>query len=111
MHIPDDASPLPTGPAPSASLARWRHALRSPLNAILTATAVLEISPADSAAAVQARRIIARQTRNLAWIISDISDTSAAGPPQGATAPLGGREPHAVGERGGDTPSDVPPGR
>ncbi|WP_096699768.1 DNA internalization-related competence protein ComEC/Rec2 [Polaromonas sp. AER18D-145] len=26
----------------------------------------------------------------------------AAGPPQGKEAPLGGREPHAVGERGGD---------
>lgn len=26
---------------------------------------------------------------------------STAGPPQGAKAPLGGREPHAVGERGG----------
>ena len=28
---------------------------------------------------------------------------SAAGPPQGAKAPPGGREPHAVGGRGGDT--------
>ncbi len=28
-------------------------------------------------------------------------DTRAAGPPQGALAPSGGREPHAVGERGG----------
>ena len=26
---------------------------------------------------------------------------SAAGPPQGAKAPLGGSDPHAVGERGG----------
>ncbi|HWS04258.1 MAG TPA: molybdopterin-binding protein [Burkholderiaceae bacterium] len=29
-------------------------------------------------------------------------DLSAAGPSQGAQAPAGGREPHAVGERGGD---------
>jgi adenosylcobyric acid synthase len=28
---------------------------------------------------------------------------SAAGPPQGAKAPLGGSDPHAVGERGGQT--------
>ncbi|RZJ06507.1 MAG: NAD(P)-dependent oxidoreductase, partial [Haliea sp.] len=27
---------------------------------------------------------------------------SAAGPPQGATAPSGGSDPHAVGERGGN---------
>jgi signal transduction histidine kinase len=53
-------------------LAHWRHALRNPLNAILTATAVLESSPADSDAAIQARHIIARQTRNLAWLISDM---------------------------------------
>ena len=26
---------------------------------------------------------------------------STAGPPQGAKAPLGGSDPHAVGERGG----------
>ena len=30
------------------------------------------------------------------------ADMSDAGPSQGAKAPLGGREPHAVGERGGD---------
>jgi branched-chain amino acid transport system ATP-binding protein len=30
---------------------------------------------------------------------------SAAGPPQGAKAPLGGSDPHAVGERGGDIPA------
>ena len=29
-------------------------------------------------------------------------ELSAAGPPQGAKAPSGGREPHAMGERGGD---------
>ncbi|MDW5444494.1 glycine cleavage system aminomethyltransferase GcvT [Polaromonas sp. SM01] len=29
-------------------------------------------------------------------------DPSVAGPPQDARAPLGGREPHAVGDRGGD---------
>ncbi len=31
---------------------------------------------------------------------------SAAGPSQGAKAPAGGREPHAVGERGGDMPHE-----
>ena len=34
---------------------------------------------------------------------------SAAGPPQGAKAPSGGSEPHAVGERGGDM--SAAPGR
>ncbi len=32
----------------------------------------------------------------------EAEDMSAAGPPQGAKAPSGGSEPHAVGERGGD---------
>jgi acetoacetyl-CoA synthetase len=40
------------------------------------------------------------QFRKLRGIGSD--DVSAAGPPQGARAPSGGSEPHAVGERGGD---------
>ena len=34
---------------------------------------------------------------------------SAAGPPQGAKAPSGGREPHEVGERGGDVVAAGPP--
>ncbi|MEY4713458.1 MAG: hypothetical protein RIS88_2908 [Pseudomonadota bacterium] len=72
MPSPD----LPTTPTarvpPGPSLAGWRHTLRSPLNAILTATAVLEVCPADSVAAIEARRIIARQTRNLAWLISEM---------------------------------------
>ncbi len=33
---------------------------------------------------------------------------STAGPPQGAMAPLGGREPRAAGERGGPRPARVP---
>ncbi len=33
---------------------------------------------------------------------------SAAGPPQGAKAPSGGREPHAVGGRGGNMSCDNP---
>jgi UDP-N-acetylmuramate: L-alanyl-gamma-D-glutamyl-meso-diaminopimelate ligase len=33
----------------------------------------------------------------------------AAGPPQGGLAPLGGSEPHAVGEHGGNTPAAGPP--
>jgi len=52
--------------------------MRNPLNAILTATAVLESCPPDSAAAVEARRVIARQTRNLAWLVSDLPDEGAA---------------------------------
>ena len=36
-----------------------------------------------------------------------IYGSSSAGPPQAASAPLGGSEPHAVGERGGT--SDMPP--
>ena len=69
------ALPTPT-PTPSCdtAIARWRHALRSPLNALLTATAVLEAAPPESQAAVDARRIIARQARNLAWLISDLPD-------------------------------------
>ena len=41
-----------------------------------------------------------RQFRTLRAICGD--GLSAAGPPQGAKAPPGGREPHAVGDRGGD---------
>ena len=37
-----------------------------------------------------------------AWHGDGGGDMSTAGPPQGAKAPSGGREPHAVGERGGD---------
>jgi len=55
-----------------AAVARWCHALRSPLNALLTATAVLEAAPPDSRDSAEARRIIARQARNLAWLISDL---------------------------------------
>ncbi len=71
MHTLTSLSALPgCAPGPEG-LARWRHALRSPLHAILAATAVLESCPADSQAAVEARRVIARQTRNLAWLIGD----------------------------------------
>jgi len=55
-----------------AFLVQWRHALRTPLNAILAAAQVLEAAPADSAEAAQARGIIARQARQLAWLISDM---------------------------------------
>lgn len=71
MHtLTSPSAPAGCAPGPE-SLARWRHALRNPLHAILTATAVLESCPADSQAAVEARRVIARQTRNLAWLIGD----------------------------------------
>lgn len=53
-------------------LVQWRHALRNPLNAILAAAQVLEAAPADSPQAAQARGIIARQARQLAWLISAI---------------------------------------
>ncbi len=36
-------------------------------------------------------------------------EMSAAGPPQGAKAPSGGSEPHAVGERGGEMSAAGPP--
>jgi acetoacetyl-CoA synthetase len=39
----------------------------------------------------------------------EADDMSAAGPPQGAKAPSGGREPHAVGGRGGDMSAAGPP--
>lgn len=73
--------PLPCGPAAERDeiLARWRHALRNPLNALLAATEVLARVPADSPAAADARGIIARQARTLAWLISDIPPGDEAG--------------------------------
>ncbi len=53
-------------------LTHWRHALRGPLNALLAAAQVLEAAPDGSAQAAQARGIIARQVRQLAWLISDM---------------------------------------
>lgn len=52
-------------------LARWRHAMRGPLNALLAATGVLERAPEGSEAAREARHVIARQARTLAWVISE----------------------------------------
>lgn len=52
------------------AMARWRHALRTPLNALLAAAQVLETVPPHSAVAAEARRIVARQARQLAWVIS-----------------------------------------
>ena len=67
-------------------LAQWRHALRSPLNAILAAAQVLEAAPADSAQAELARDIIARQARQLAWLISDIPAVLPSPDPVAAAA-------------------------
>jgi len=56
----------------STGLGRWRHALREPLNAILAAAEVMEAAPPGSEAAIEARRIVARQARQLAWVISEL---------------------------------------
>ena len=77
MHESRPSRPtLPTASAApegcTAFLARWRHALREPLNALLAAAQVLESAAPGSAAAVEARRIIARQARNLAWVVSEL---------------------------------------
>ena len=69
--------PCPEGPDPREDLldeflAQWRHALRGPLNALLAAAQVLEAAPAGSEEAAQARDIIRRQARQLAWLVSDI---------------------------------------
>lgn len=73
--------PLPSGPTAERDelLERWRHALRSPLNALLAAAEVLACVPADSPAAAEARGVIARQARTLAWLISDIPAGDEAG--------------------------------
>ena len=63
--------PAATG-SQAAGLAGWRHALRGPLNAILAAAAVMESAPPGSDAAAEARRIVARQARQLAWVISEL---------------------------------------
>lgn len=65
------------GPRPAAQeppqdfLAQWRHAMREPLNALMAAVAVLDSVPEGSEAARDARRVIARQARTLAWVISE----------------------------------------
>ena len=70
-NLPDVAPAAPSATAPQAAgLARWRHALREPLNAILAAAEVMEAAPPGSDAATEARRIVARQARQLAWVIS-----------------------------------------
>lgn len=72
---------LPHAPEPQEdAFDHWRHALRSPLNALLVATAVLEAAPPGSQVASQALRIIARQARHLAWLITDTPAKDAAGP-------------------------------
>ncbi len=70
-------------------LVQWRHALRSPLNALLAAAQVLEAAPADSVEAAQARGIIARQARQLAWLISAIPTDGPTGVPCGTTDATG----------------------
>ncbi|MFD0666914.1 hypothetical protein ACT80S_04280 [Ramlibacter sp. MAHUQ-53] len=62
--------PAPAGDMRDPALARWRHALRGPLGALLAAAEVLQAAPPHSAAAGEARRVIARQARRLAWMIS-----------------------------------------
>lgn len=50
------------------------HELRNPLSAISAAVDVLETAQPDSGVAVEARLIIARQTRNLAHMLNDLLD-------------------------------------
>lgn len=50
------------------------HELRNPLSAISAAVDVLETAQSDSNVAAEARLIIARQTRNLAHMLSDLLD-------------------------------------
>lgn len=52
------------------------HELRNPLGAISAAVDVLESAPSDSGTAIEAREIIARQTRNLAHMLNDLLDVS-----------------------------------
>lgn len=86
MNLPCPPVAIPEEDARDAFLAQWRHALRTPLNALLCAVQVLEAFPADSAQAEQARGVIARQARQLAWLISDIP---AAIPPAPGTTRAG----------------------
>ncbi len=53
-------------------------------------------------------RVVTRSRPALADVLASI-ESSAAGPPQGAKAPLGGSELHAVNERGGDMSAAGPP--
>ncbi|AEG92108.1 hybrid sensor histidine kinase/response regulator [Ramlibacter tataouinensis] len=59
-------------------LAMLSHELRNPLGAVSAAVEVLEIAPADSPSATEARGIIARQTRNLAHMMDDLLDVGRA---------------------------------
>ena len=54
------------------------HELRNPLGAIAAAVDVLESAGADGATAAEARAIIARQTRNLSHMMSDLLDVGRA---------------------------------
>jgi signal transduction histidine kinase len=59
-------------------LAMLGHELRNPLGAISAAADVLEVAPAGSAGADEARTIVARQTRNLAHMVHDLLDVGRA---------------------------------
>ncbi len=59
-------------------LSMFSHELRNPLGAISAAAEVLEIAPPDSGSAAEARSIIARQTRNLAHMMSELLDVGRA---------------------------------
>jgi signal transduction histidine kinase len=54
------------------------HELRNPLGAIAAAIDVLEAAQEGSAVAVEAREIIARQTRNLSHMMTDLLDVGRA---------------------------------
>lgn len=52
------------------------HELRNPLGALSAASAVLEAAPPDSAEALEARAIVARQTGKLGHMMNDLLDVS-----------------------------------
>jgi CheY-like chemotaxis protein/two-component sensor histidine kinase len=54
------------------------HELRNPLGAISAAVDLMEIAPSDSPTAGEARSIIARQTRHLAHMMTDLLDVGRA---------------------------------
>lgn len=88
MTLPRPLGPDPREDLPDEFLAQWRHALRGPLNALMAAAQVLEAAPAGSEEAAQARDIIRRQARQLAWLVSDIPTHLPSRSPRGdACAP------------------------
>lgn len=79
---PATATPTTGADCGAAFLARWRHALREPLHALLAAAQVLESADPGSEVAREARGVIARQARNLAWVVSELPGEMPEAPPR-----------------------------